>query len=290
MGSTDYYRFWASIEAETQDPAFPVRLCRDIRSEAFSAPLFAALCSPNLLCAAQRVSRFKALVGPLRLDIRETAQTIDLEVAWLDGEPAPPASLVITELLFCVTLARMGTRGPVHPLAVSTSAMPDAAGPYEQFLGVPVRRGPTHVVTFSRADATRPFLTSNDELWATFEPRLKQRLAQLDATATAADRVRAALLEGLPSGQITMGAIARRLSISKRTLQRRIGAEGTTYQAVLQRTRLELAEHYLADTSLPVAQVAFLLGFSEATSFYRAFRSWTGKTPETLRQELVSTL
>ena len=62
----EYYRFWDSIEAETADPLFPLRLCQAIRSESFSPALFAALCSPNLVVAAQRIAKYKTLLRSYR--------------------------------------------------------------------------------------------------------------------------------------------------------------------------------------------------------------------------------
>lgn len=139
-------------------------------------------------------------------------------------------------------------------------------------------------MTFSAVDANRPFLTSNEPLWAAFEPELRRRLADLDAPATTAQRVRAALLEALPSGLASMEGIAHKLTLSKRTLQRRIEAEGTSYQQILTETRADLARHYLDNTALSVAEISFLLGFSEPNSFHRAFRTWTGTTPDRARR------
>lgn len=281
LASEDYYRLWNSIEAETKDPAFPIRLCQAIRVESFSPPLFAALCSPNFVVAAQRISQYKALVAPMRLAVVEAHDTVAVELSWPDR---PPTSLVMMELLFCVTLVRTGTREPVRPVQVTAAVLPDVLAPYETFLGTPVRRGRTHRVTFSAVDANRPFLTSNEPLWAAFEPELRRRLADLDAPATTAQRVRAALLEALPSGLASMEGIARKLTLSKRTLQRRIEAEGTSYQQILTETRADLARHYLDNTALSVAEISFLLGFSEPNSFHRAFRTWTGTTPDRARR------
>jgi AraC-like DNA-binding protein len=284
LAPEDYYRFWDSIEAETGDPLFPIRLCRVIRSESFSPPLFAALCSPNFLVAAQRIARYKTLVAPMRLDVAEARDIVTIELSWLDAPLTPPVSLVITELLFFASLARMGTREPVRPVEVVSTVLPSPTAPYEEFLGARIQRGAKPRLTFTNADATRPFLTSNEPMWAAFEPELRHRLAELDASVTTAKRVRAALLEGLPSGLLTMEAIARKLALSKRTLQRRIEAEGTSYQRILQETREALARHYLQKTLLPAAEIAFLLGFDEPNSFYRAFRPWTGTTPDSVRQ------
>lgn len=279
----DYYRLWHSIEASLGDPLLPLRLCQAVRSESFSPPLFAALCSPNLQIAAQRVARYKTLIAPMRLAVASSDSQLVIELIWLDSVP-PPTSLVVMELLFCVTLARMGTREPVCPVEVMTNVLPSPLAPYEDFLGVRLKSGDRHQLIFTPADAKRPFLTSNEPMWAAFEPELRRRLADLDASATTAARVRAALLEALPSGLVAMEDIARKLALSKRTLQRRVEAEGTSYQQILNDTRTELAHHYLEKTTLPAAEISFLLGFDEPNSFYRAFRGWTGMTPESVRR------
>ncbi|QJR12106.1 HTH-type transcriptional regulator VirS [Usitatibacter rugosus] len=284
LASRDYFRLWDSVEAEVGDPLLPLRLCEAVRSESFSPPLFAALCSPNLLVAAQRIASYKALIGPMRLDVTQANNLVTIEFTWLDSSLAPPVSFVVMELLFCVTLARMGTREEVRPVEVMTTVLPTPLAPYESFLGVRLERGTKHLVRFTAADATRPFLTSNEPLWSAFEPELRRRLADLDASATTVRRVRAALLEGLPSGLTGIEDIAKKLAVSKRTLQRRIEAEGTSYQDILAETRKDLALHYLEKTKLPVAEISFLLGFNEANSFYRAFKTWTGTTPDSLRR------
>jgi AraC-like DNA-binding protein len=95
--------------------------------------------------------------------------------------------------------------------------------------------------------------------------------------------VHATLLELLPTGATTMNDVARSLTVSTRTLQRRLQDEGTSYQAALSATRESLARHYLRNETMTVGQISFLLGYENPTSFYRAFHSWTGQTPETAR-------
>ena len=180
-------------------------------------------------------------------------------------------------------LARMGTRELINPVEVETTAPPAQAGPFEDFLGARMKPAARNAVTFSASDAARPFLTSNESLWDAFEPGLRERLADLEEGATTVRRVKAALLEGLPSGLASIEAVATKLSLSKRTLQRRIESEGCSYQQILQETREALAWHYLTTTALPSAEISFLLGFSEPNSFNRAFRIWTGLTPEGAR-------
>jgi AraC-like DNA-binding protein len=154
-------------------------------------------------------------------------------------------------------------------------------------LGVPFGVAASTSVTFSAADAERPFLTANDEMWRVFEPELRRRMADLDRVESTTDRVRAALLELLPAGRADAAAVARRLALSSRTLQRRLASEGITFQGVLDRTRLALAHHYLDRPDVTVAEVAFLLGYDEPSSFYRAFHRWSGTTPHQARAAAV---
>jgi AraC-like DNA-binding protein len=105
----------------------------------------------------------------------------------------------------------------------------------------------------------------------------------MHAAAGAAERVRAALLETLPGGDSAMTTVAHHLATSTRSLQRQLQVESTTFQAVLADTREQLARHYLAHSAMTTAEIAYLLAYEDTNSFYRAFRSWTGSTPERIR-------
>lgn len=269
-------------------PTFPLDLIQAASTESLSPPVFASLCSPDLLTAAQRLRDYKRLIAPMRLDVDLDAGGLDLTFHWLKPPRAVPASLVTFEIAYVTMLARVGTREHLVPLAVHTTVPPSNAEALATYLGVPVVAGRTNTVRFSRDDARRPFLTANDDLWKTFEPALRRRLADLDAEALVSDQVRAVLLEGLPSGRTSVEATGKRLAMSKRTLQRRLHAEGTTFGAILQKTRHQLALHYLRNTGVTSTEIAFLLGFDETSSFYRAFHAWTGSTPEATRRDLTT--
>ena len=281
-----YFRLWQGLEAEADDPILPIRIGRAITVEAFDAPIFAALCSPNLRTAAKRLSRYKALVGPMVLHVHEGESSVTLELEWLPVHLEPPAALVATELVFFVQLARLATREEISPLAVTTPRPPSPAGAYEEYLGRWVEAGSRHGVTFSAADAYRPFLTANEQMWEFFQPELRRRLCELDESATFTERVRGALLELLPGGSSSLGAVSKKLAVSTRTLQRRLRAEGGSFQQVLDTTREELARHYLSSSELTGAEISFLIGFEDPGSFFRAFQSWTGQTPESARASL----
>ena len=124
-------------------------------------------------------------------------------------------------------------------------------------------------------------------MWNSFEPQLRIRLAELTGATTAAEKVRATLVELLPSGTSSMNDVARALATSTRSLQRQLRAEGTTYQEILGQTRAALARHYLAEGSTSTAEIALLLGYQEPRSFQRAFVDWTGQTPHSFRHRIV---
>ncbi len=196
--------------------------------------------------------------------------------------------LATSELVFWVALARNSTRHHVRPVDVTVPALPRDPGSLEGYFGARVRKGGTHTITFSAADAARPFLTENEPMWRFYAPDLRRRLSDLQAEATVAERVRAALHETLPAGDSSITAVTKQLATSSRTLQRQLHEEGTTYQAVLASTREDLARYYLRRGNLRTGEIAYLLGYDDTNSFYRAFRSWTGTTPETLRGAAAS--
>jgi len=92
-------------------------------------------------------------------------------------------------------------------------------------------------------------------------------------------RVRAAIVDQLPSGGISDETVAEALYLNSRTLQPRLSEAGTTFKSLLVEVRRELAEKYVLDQKLTITEISYLLGFSETSAFSRAFKTWTGKTP-----------
>jgi len=287
VSADQLFAFARALEETTGDARLPLHLLEVMSAEFFTPPVFAALCSPNLTIAAERLSLFKPLIGPLDLEVTSGRSGLKLEYRWHKTDTAVPASLTGSEALFVVKLARMGTRHEVRPTKVTLPALPPDHTAYEEFLGVPITVQKTTTVRFSTEDANRPFLSANGSMWQIFEPQLRQRLADLEGTASFQERARAVLLEALPSGQVSLEVVARRLATSGRSLQRRLRDEGTSFKAVVQETRESLARYYLSETSHSSSEIAYLLGFEDPTSFFRAFQSWTGTTPDTVRRSMV---
>lgn len=286
LPTDQFFAFTQAIEDSVDDPLFALRFVDRVSPEWFSPPLFASLCSPNLTVAASRLARFKPLIAPVELLIESGPDGLRISYRWLESHIGPPPFLSGSEALFLVKLARLGTRHPVRATDVTLRALPAKRAAYEEFLGCRIRRDDRLSVSFAPDDATRPFLTANGEMWDIFEPQLRRRLSELDAAATFGARTRGVLLEALPSGQATVEFAAQRLAVSRRTLQRRLRAEGTSFNAIVRETRESLSQHYLGNTTLSYTEIAYLLGFQEPNSFFRAFNDWTGTTPEARRQAL----
>jgi len=89
------------------------------------------------------------------------------------------------------------------------------------------------------------------------------------------------LISTLGSAKPSATSVAESLGISGQTLYRRLRAEGTTFEAVLAAMRHRLAKHWLAEKRMRVKDVAYRLGFSDPAAFSRAFKRWTGVSPET---------
>ena len=99
------------------------------------------------------------------------------------------------------------------------------------------------------------------------------------------ERLRMILKDELNGGDASLESVARQLSLSERTLQRRLRALGTSHQELLDQMRRDLAMRYLREPEMAVCEVAYLLGFSESSAFHRAFKRWTGTSPNEFRRK-----
>ena len=283
LSPAEYFNLWRGLEQVGGADELPLILGQAISVEAFDPALFACLCSPDLNTALQRLAQYKRLVGPLTMDVDITPKGTKVTLACYGNTEPIPRSLSTAELVFFTQLARLATRERIVPLAAFTPDLPGNGDLYETYFGCPLKRSDTIQICFAAHDATRPFLTENLAMWEAFEPSLRKRLSALDGQAKTRDRVRAVLLEMLPAGMSSIDAVAQRLAMSKRSLQRHLGDEAMSFQDVLNNVRQELAHHYLINSTISPGEISWLLGFQESNSFIRAFRSWTGKTPVAYR-------
>jgi AraC-like DNA-binding protein len=288
LSPLDYFNLWLGLEKVAGVEELPLMIGQAISVEAFDPPIFASLCSPNLNTALQRLAKFKPLIGPMTMgvDIGQDQTCATLECYGYTNQI--PQSLGATELVFFTQLARLAIREKIVPVVLELPQLPKNNGPYENYFGNPIRPGKAIRIGFRALDAVRPFLTEDAAMWDFFEAELKQRLSDLETETTTKQRVKSALLEMLPSGQSTIEEAANRLAMSKRTLQRQLNQESSSYNEVLNSTRLALAQHYLARSAISPPEISFLLGYQDSNSFLRAFKSWTGSTPGEYRNEHLS--
>jgi len=114
-------------------------------------------------------------------------------------------------------------------------------------------------------------------------------LKSLNTGDNIASQLKRRLADLMASGEANADAACRALKLSRRTLQRRLKAEKTSFQKVLQEVRRELSVRYLSDTRLKALEVAMLLGYSNISSFTTAFKSWYDMPPAEYRQKFLAT-
>lgn len=183
---------------------------------------------------------------------------------------------------------RSETQGRLRVAFVSLMHQPDDAAALARQLGCEVRTAaPWDGVAFPRETWSLPLRRRDPVLRQVLEGHARDvsaRTGRPAAADSAAVRVRGVLATRLGRGEPSVRDVARRLAVAPRTLQRRLAAEGLTYQALVDDTRREAAERLLVDASLAVAEIAYLLGFSEPSAFHRAFKRWAGVTPQDFRR------
>jgi AraC-like DNA-binding protein len=179
-----------------------------------------------------------------------------------------------------VRIARRGLGTPVEPKRVELRGAARNRGMYEEHLGCPARfDARRNAIVLRRADLDRPFVTRDADLFAAVAPQLEAELAQALGAKEIAEQVKGVLKRLLAGRRPGIEDVASELRLSSRTLQRRLTEDGATFQQLMQEARRELARHYLLHSALELNQTAYLLGYEDAHSFFRAFHGWEGSSP-----------
>jgi AraC-like DNA-binding protein len=124
-----------------------------------------------------------------------------------------------------------------------------------------------------------PLHTADSSLHDVLRKHAEAALAELPRAETLTERVRSVVATELPGGASSVVRVAKKLHMSPRTLERKLASEGTTFSALLEEMRRQLAFRYVGADALDLSEVALLLGFSQTSAFHRAFKRWTGQTP-----------
>lgn len=271
-----FFRLWSALLDEMGDPLAPLRLARAVADQEMMAPAARALVwSPDIATALERLALFKQVAVPARLTLTRTPDHVVVTMQPIAARVEVPTSFHLTHFAWLLALTGRLTG---HPARALWTSLPDGGPP-----GLPPdfgerRRGPA-MIALSVEDACRPIPSRDDAAWAGTEAELIR-----DLNAPLSARVRAMLRELLPAGESRAQTVAEELFLSQRTFQRQLAAEGTSFQALLEEVRADMARDYLAHTDLSTEEIAYLLAYRDTSSFYRAFQDWTGTTPGALRR------
>lgn len=278
-------KLWRLAVAATNDPCLGLAVASQVGPTTFHALGYSILASASLGDMLQRVVRyFRIATDASWLELRHTESAIELI-----GHPygdAPAAESVDAFMSLLVRTARGLAGRTLTPLRIELRrSRPEGTDCHARILRAPVMFDSSNdLVAFARADCERPLDTANRELARHSEEIISQYLQQLDRSSMSLSlRVRDRLTSRLPHGEPSAEQIASDLHLSLRSLQRRLADEGSSFEQVLLRTREDLARGYLQDPRYSIGEIAYLLGYADASCFTRAFRRWTGSSPSRFR-------
>jgi len=276
-------------EETVGDPSLGIDVARQMHGTALHAVGYAWLSSATLGEACRRFARYMRVLTELwTMRIEEGSGGV--RIAFVFAGAQPPAVWVHDWLAAgFVRLCRIAYGEAFTPLDVTVvRSAPDPRAPFDEWFRCPIVWGAARAsVLCRREDLAQPLPTSNPDVALANERVALEYLERLDRSDIVA-QVRRRILELLPSGPPTQMEIARALALSPRTLHRRLAEAGTSFAELLDNARRELAAGYLQRTDYSIAEVAYLVGFAEVSSFNRAFRRWTGKSPSAVRRGLES--
>lgn len=183
-------------------------------------------------------------------------------------------------------IRRSASRG-FRPRAIYFEhAAPRVTTAHEQFFGCPVHFGaPLDALSIADEALDRPNHLGDDGISRFLLEHLDQEIRALGDEESLSDQVRREISRSLSAGVPRMADVARRMATSERNLRRRLAEGGLSFKDQVDGTRRELAESLLRQSDFPLSEVAFLTGFSDQSAFQRAFKRWTGATPNGYRNE-----
>ncbi|EYD50724.1 bacterial regulatory helix-turn-helix s, AraC family protein [Acinetobacter baumannii 25493_4] len=245
------------------------------------------LACENLGAVLERFERYQRLVYDV-YPATVRIYTEYVELSWdTKGEQVGPLSdetgrTVIVQ--FCRSLIRGKERlKEIHFI----HERPENVQPYEEYFGCPVLfEQPVALMRFDKEILSLPLKNSDAALVTILEKHADKLLASLPHIDEITDQVRKQIAYLLHQGEPSIEQLAERLNYSRRTLQRRLTEAGTNFRKELNTVRYELAKSYLKDLRLQIVEIALLLGYAEHSPFTRAYKEWSGKTPQQAREEM----
>ncbi len=280
VGTEELFALYRGVGQASRDPAIGLKLGTELRVERYDPIAIAAVSARSFRDALSRLARYKQLTCPEELRVAERGDECRVQFRWLLAQETEPPVLVDVCFAWVVGIARRGSGGLVNPKRLELRGATGNRELYEAHFGCPVKLDARqNTIVFGKADLDRPFLTHNADLFAAVAPQLEAELKQALASKAIGEQVKGILKPLLAGRRPGIEDVARELRLSRRTLQRRLAADGATFQQLIQEARREMARHYLLHSSLELNETAYLLGYEDAHSFFRAFHDWEGSPP-----------
>jgi AraC-like DNA-binding protein len=276
-----FAELWATVARGLQLSELPLLLARGLRLEAYDVMGFAVLTASTMREAVERVVRYNRLftdAGALELDTSD-------ELAWLYWNREGPLGLGFRLVDESVVASSMSHLRHILGQAVNARAVsfrhaaPPQVAPFRAFFGVAPGFNAARVgVAFDPAVLEQRPSTANPAMAEFFARFADERLRAVAASSLSA-QVREAVARQLADGEPSLEGIAGRLAVGARTLRRKLTEEGTSFRELVEAVRKERARALLEGAGLSVSETAFLVGFSDASTFCRAYRRWYGHSP-----------
>ena len=284
------WSLWRAIVDRETDPALGLRLGAAARVRDFGVVGYVMFYSSTLREALERLCRYSHVITKaVQYMLEHEGQRSRVQ---LESNPRFDALIhpLDARLAFVVAAAREITAAEVVPLEVRfTYEAPLARAEHQRFFRCPL--GFEHsasAVVFAADDLDRPAVGGDATLGGYLERVADEVLQSLDDRSSLSDRVQRAIWSQLAAGPPSLSRVAALVGISPRTLQRRLRTSGTSFGLLLEELRHRMALRLLEDRSLAVYEVAFLLGYSDPSTFYRAFRRWQGAAPDEYRRNAAA--
>jgi AraC-like DNA-binding protein len=280
VSTEEFFALYRGIAEASNDPAFGLKLGTEERVERYDPITIAALSARSFRDGVERLSRHKQLTCPEEIRVVKRRNESAVQFVWILAHEKEPPLLVDVCFAWIVGIGHRGAGRPLNPKRVELQRAPAHREMYEAHFRCAVKfKSNQNALIFSWADMELPFVTYNADLLAAVAPQLEAELREQVAQKTFSEQAKGILKRLLAGQRPGLDDLARELHLSTRTLQRRLTEQGITFQRLLEDARRELARHYLLHSSRELSETAYLLGYEDANSFFRAFHHWDGTSP-----------
>ncbi len=275
-------RLWQAAVVASSNDAIALQLLDNISADAFHLLGYSFLSSMNLLEGCQRFIRYQRCVGELfiiKLHLEGDEYFMDFDYRE-QNNPSFHQSMDAAITTLVGVIRWLTQNHDLSPSSVMLSrTTPKDKSLYTKAFGCDVTFNcPVNRVLVKKDIMLHTIPTAHAEIALLNDGLLGRYLASIDRKCSS-DLVREKLTAMLPSGTPKSENIAKVLNMSNRTLHRRLKEEDTSFKVILESTRKQLSVVYLENPDISLKEISYLLGFSEPSNFYRAFKRWYGVPP-----------